>query len=606
MAGIKITDLPAAPSAQLTDVFPVDQLPGPVTYKESNSQLLTLFKANGEALTKTDDANVTLTLGGSPTIALLNPASLTLGWTGTLSPSRGGTGVNNGSNTITLGGNLTTSGSFSSTFTMTGNTSVTFPTSGTLATVGGSVPSIQGTANQVLVNGTSGSPVSGTAVTLTTPQNIATTSSPTFSALTLTNPLTVANGGTGLATLNTYRMLAGGTTATGNLQQVVSGTAGQLLQSNGAGVLPSWTTATFPSGSGTLNHMLRSDGTNWVQTTATTLDSSDVLSGLTQVNVDNLRLDGNTISSTDTNGNINIIPNGTGSTLIGSLTSYATSPGACFLQVAEGGVPGVISVGDFVNNANAPVISFVKSRSTTIGSFVTVQNSDVLASMSFFGDDGTSLVLGARLNASVTASVSTGIIPTQVYIDTMNTSGVLTRAVTISNAQIMTLANALPVGSGGLGITSTPSNGQIPIGNGTTYTAATISAGTNISVTNGAGTITIAATGAASFSWSTISGTSQSAAVQTGYIPTNAGLTTITLPTTFAVGDRISVQGQGSGGWTINAGASRTVQVGSSATSSGGTVSSTNRYDSINLIGIVANSTWATLGGPQSSGLTIA
>jgi hypothetical protein len=45
------------------------------------------------ALTKTDDTNVTLTLGGSPTTALLNAASLTLGWTGQLAVSRGGTGV---------------------------------------------------------------------------------------------------------------------------------------------------------------------------------------------------------------------------------------------------------------------------------------------------------------------------------------------------------------------------------------------------------------------------------------------------------------------------------------------------------------------------------
>lgn len=45
------------------------------------------------ALTKTDDTNVTLTLGGSPTIALLAAASLTLGWTGTLAPGRGGTGL---------------------------------------------------------------------------------------------------------------------------------------------------------------------------------------------------------------------------------------------------------------------------------------------------------------------------------------------------------------------------------------------------------------------------------------------------------------------------------------------------------------------------------
>jgi heat shock protein HslJ len=134
MAGIKISDLPAAPSAQLTDVFPVDQLPGPTTYKESNSQLLSLFKTNGESLTRTNDTNVTLTLGGSPTNALMNATSMTLGWTGNLSGARGGTGVNNGASTITLGGSLITSGAFVSTFTMTNTTNVTFPTSGTLAT----------------------------------------------------------------------------------------------------------------------------------------------------------------------------------------------------------------------------------------------------------------------------------------------------------------------------------------------------------------------------------------------------------------------------------------------------------------------------------------
>lgn len=40
------------------------------------------------ALTKTDDTNVTLTLGGSPSTALLQGVSLTLGWTGTLADSR--------------------------------------------------------------------------------------------------------------------------------------------------------------------------------------------------------------------------------------------------------------------------------------------------------------------------------------------------------------------------------------------------------------------------------------------------------------------------------------------------------------------------------------
>jgi hypothetical protein len=88
----------------------------------------------GNALTRTNDTNVTLTLGGSPTTALLNAASLTLGWTGLLAGTRGGTGVNNGASTLTYGGNVTFSGAFTFTGTVTGNTSVTFPTSGTLAT----------------------------------------------------------------------------------------------------------------------------------------------------------------------------------------------------------------------------------------------------------------------------------------------------------------------------------------------------------------------------------------------------------------------------------------------------------------------------------------
>lgn len=45
------------------------------------------------ALTETDDTNVTLTLGGSPSTALLSAVSMTLGWTGTLAVGRGGTGA---------------------------------------------------------------------------------------------------------------------------------------------------------------------------------------------------------------------------------------------------------------------------------------------------------------------------------------------------------------------------------------------------------------------------------------------------------------------------------------------------------------------------------
>ncbi len=57
----------------------------------------------------------------------------------------------------------------------------------------------------------------------------------------------VAGGGTGLATATAYAVLCGGTTATGAFQSIASvGTSGQILTSNGAGMLP-----TFQPASGT-------------------------------------------------------------------------------------------------------------------------------------------------------------------------------------------------------------------------------------------------------------------------------------------------------------------------------------------------------------------
>ena len=64
--------------------------------------------------------------------------------------------------------------------------------------------------------------------------------------LTLSNmggTLTVAKGGTGIASATAYAVICGGTTSTGAFQPLASlGTSGQVLTSNGAGALPSWQT----------------------------------------------------------------------------------------------------------------------------------------------------------------------------------------------------------------------------------------------------------------------------------------------------------------------------------------------------------------------------
>jgi len=56
-------------------------------------------------------------------------------------------------------------------------------------------------------------------------------------------------------------------------------------------------------------------------------------------------------------------------------------------------------------------------------------------------------------------------------------------------------AGTLPVAAGGTGISTAPTNGQIDIGNGTNFTRTTLTAGTGVTVTNGAGSITLAAAG---------------------------------------------------------------------------------------------------------------
>ncbi len=123
--------------------------------------------------------------------------------------ANGGTGVNNGINTLTLGGNLTTSGAFASTFTMTAATSVTFPTSGTLATTA-QLPTIIATQFDVLVGG-----------------------------------------------------------AANAIGSVGPGLAGQYLQSGGNAANPAYSTATLPSTATGTGKILIADGTNWVASTPT-------------------------------------------------------------------------------------------------------------------------------------------------------------------------------------------------------------------------------------------------------------------------------------------------------------------------------------------------
>jgi hypothetical protein len=119
---------------------------------------------------KINNVNIlTATALGSSVVgsSLTSVGTLTSGtWNASvISPTFGGTGINNGTRTITLGGNLTTAGSFNTTLTVTNTTSVALPTSGTLigtndvgtvsnTMLAGNIPNNKLANSSIVLNGT--------------------------------------------------------------------------------------------------------------------------------------------------------------------------------------------------------------------------------------------------------------------------------------------------------------------------------------------------------------------------------------------------------------------------------------------------------------------
>jgi len=90
--------------------------------------------------------------------------------------------------------------------------------------------------------------------------------------------------------------------------------------------------------------------------------------------------------------------------------------------------------------------------------------------------------------------------------------------------------------------------------------------------------------------WSTISGTTQAAAVFNNYVIGNASQTTVTLPVTAAVGSTIAIAGQGAGGWILAPGAGQTIKILTGSASA--SITSAERYDAIEVVCVVQNTTW--------------
>lgn len=134
-----------------------------------------------------------------------------------------------------------------------------------------------------------------------------------------------------------------------------------------------------------------------------------------------------------------------------------------------------------------------------------------------------------------------------------------------------------------------------------------LTAGNGISISQAGNTIQISAT-SVDFPFVTVTTSTQTMSSRTTYfVNYSGGLCTLTLPATSVPGDTIIVLGNSSSGWSIAQTSGQQITIGSaqSTLGAGGSVSSTNRYDSLQLTCTVANTFWQAPCGPQGS-LTIA
>ena len=420
------------------------------------------------------------TLVGLRSGANVQFGTLTIPW----SPTLGGTGVANASgSTITLGGALTTAGAFASTFTMTGATSVTFPTSGTLATVGGTVSSITGTANQVIASSPTG------AVTLSLPQSIATSSAVQFASV----QLSTNNG---------------------------------ILDSAGLALL-----TVAPQASAVNNFLLYNNTTGQPP-------------GLNAV-------------GTDTNIGVRFAAKGTG---VFQFQSEATTTA---LFYSGTGLQHITAFA-FPGTAASQTLTFPDATGTVaLTSQIPAGSPSALTKTD---DTNVTLTLGGTPSTALLQATSLTLGWTGTLSGTRGGTGVNNGASTITLGGSLTTSGAFS----------------------STFT---MTAGTSVTFPT-SGTLAVVG-GVGSFTWNDISGTTQAATINNGYIVSNASQTTVTIPAAAAEGSVFAVQGKGAAGWVLQMNTGQTVHYGSSASSSAGSLASTNQWDSVSIVCVTANTTFA-------------
>jgi hypothetical protein len=238
------------------------------------------------------------------------------------------------------------------------------------------------------------------------------------------------------------------------------------------------------------------------------------LAGVGELNVDNITINGNAITSTDTNGNIDLTPDGTGvvnvpvlsvnggsNTLtVGNatpvaLTGSTTAPLQC---VGINNNTCTFMTARFSNNASQPTYFTAKSRGATVGSHVILQDDDNLGGIAMFGSDGTTFVRGAEIFAQVDGSPGLASMPSALIFRVNGTvekfriasSGLLTDDK--GNLRAIPQSGSAKTGSYTLAVGDVGQFIEVGSGGSITVPDATFAAGDVVSIFNNTtGTVTL-------------------------------------------------------------------------------------------------------------------
>jgi len=442
-------------------------------------------------------------------------------------------------------------------FTFTGGTTgITFAGAGTTETLTGTL---------VVANGGTGATaltqynvlIGNNVSAITTVAPSATSGVPLISQGAAADPAfgtaVVAGGGSGRTTATAYAVICGGTTTTAAHQSIASvGTSGQLLTSNGAGALPTFQTA------GSASISITGDSGGALVASAFTFTGGTT--GLTFAGA------------------------GTTETITGTLV------------VANGGT-GLTSFtqGDIIYSSAANTLSALakNASSTRYLSNTGASNNPAWAQIALAtGVSGTLPVANGGTS-------STSLTQYNVLIGN-NTSAIATVAPSatsgvplISQGAAVNPAFGTAVVAGG-GSGRTTATAYAVICGGTTTTAAhqsIASVGTSgqILTSNGAGalpTFQAAGGGGGGLTWA-VTTVNATLVVANGYIANKAGLLTMTLPSTAAIGDIIELTNINTAvGWRIAQNALQAIRFGSSLTTIGvgGYLEATALGDSVRMV----------------------